>query len=223
MAAATLPLPAVDLRAGHAKLPATGLQVNRPATHASAWDVCKQASLSSPRRTMIRSIIMLTTMSTVAKGNGGEHPATHPRIPTATQQSYMRHEQIMFVHFSICTFAGCEQDTGCRGNPPSLFDPAGTATSTWNRSRPFPAPTQPPLPVHRGDLVVHADWELIGACLEPDVVANLGLQVSTSASGSRRRSDSAPPRSASPPGTPAASRFGRPSTPGKHGGGGGGG
>ena len=106
---------------------------------------------------MIRSILlmMLTSTSTVAKGE-------HPRIPTATQQSYMRHEQIMFVHFSICTFAGCEQDTGCRGNPPSLFEPAGAANSTsfWTVSRPFSAPTHPTLPVYSGVLIAHADWEL---------------------------------------------------------------
>lgn len=37
----------------------------------------------------------------------------------------MRHEQIMFVHFSICTFAGCEQNTACRDNSPDLFNPSG--------------------------------------------------------------------------------------------------
>ena len=43
----------------------------------------------------------------------------------------MRHEQIMFVHFSICTFADCEQNTGCRGNPPGLFKPADLNVSQW--------------------------------------------------------------------------------------------
>lgn len=53
------------------------------------------------------------------------------RIPSATQQAYMPHEQIMFVHFSMCTFAQCEQDTACRTNPPSLFHPTALNVSQW--------------------------------------------------------------------------------------------
>jgi alpha-L-fucosidase len=40
----------------------------------------------------------------------------------------------MFMHFSMCTFApkgGCEQDTACRTNPPSLFDPDDVNTTQW--------------------------------------------------------------------------------------------
>ena len=39
----------------------------------------------------------------------------------------------MFAHFSMCTFAphnGCEQDTACMTNPPSLFDPGDTLNTT---------------------------------------------------------------------------------------------
>ena len=56
---------------------------------------------------------------------------TGTRTPSATQQAYMPHEQIMFVHFSMCTFAQCEQDTACRTNPPSLFDPAHLNVTQW--------------------------------------------------------------------------------------------
>lgn len=40
----------------------------------------------------------------------------------------------MFMHFSMCTFApsgGCEQDTACRSNPPSLFNPTALNTTQW--------------------------------------------------------------------------------------------
>ena len=53
------------------------------------------------------------------------------RTPSPTQQAYMPHEQIMFVHFSMCTFAQCEQDTACRTNPPSLFNPTALNVTQW--------------------------------------------------------------------------------------------
>ena len=56
---------------------------------------------------------------------------TGTRAPSPTQQAYMPHEQIMFVHFSMCTFAQCEQDTACRTNPPSLFDPTALNVTQW--------------------------------------------------------------------------------------------
>lgn len=43
----------------------------------------------------------------------------------------MSHEQVMFVHLSMCTFAQCEQDTACRTNPPSLFNPTALNATQW--------------------------------------------------------------------------------------------
>lgn len=37
----------------------------------------------------------------------------------------------MFMHFSMCTFADCEQDTNCRKNPASLFNPSNVNTTQW--------------------------------------------------------------------------------------------
>ena len=37
----------------------------------------------------------------------------------------------------MCTFApkgGCEQDTACRSNPASLFDPSALDTTQWLRT-----------------------------------------------------------------------------------------
>lgn len=53
------------------------------------------------------------------------------RVPTPEQLSYQRKEVSMFMHFSMCTFAGCEQDTACRKNPPSLFAPTALNTTQW--------------------------------------------------------------------------------------------
>eukprot|EP00041_Stephanoeca_diplocostata_P022022 m.521845 g.521845 ORF g.521845 m.521845 type:complete len:333 (+) comp21965_c0_seq1:99-1097(+) len=54
--------------------------------------------------------------------------------PTAGQLEFQDRELAMFMHFSMCTFApngGCEQDTACRSNPPSLFNPSGLNTTQW--------------------------------------------------------------------------------------------
>jgi alpha-L-fucosidase len=52
-------------------------------------------------------------------------------LPSANQLKYHEREVSMFMHFSMCTFAGCEQDTACRKNPPSLFQPNGLNTTQW--------------------------------------------------------------------------------------------
>jgi alpha-L-fucosidase len=55
------------------------------------------------------------------------------RTPSAEQLLYQQRELTMFAHFSMCTFAphnGCEQDTACMTNPPSLFDPGNTLNTT---------------------------------------------------------------------------------------------
>eukprot|EP00040_Diaphanoeca_grandis_P031655 m.189831 g.189831 ORF g.189831 m.189831 type:complete len:612 (-) comp32388_c2_seq1:152-1987(-) len=60
--------------------------------------------------------------------------ASSRTLPTANQLAYQHREVTMFIHFSMCTFApngGCEQDTACRTNPPSLFDPTGLNTTQW--------------------------------------------------------------------------------------------
>jgi alpha-L-fucosidase len=57
-----------------------------------------------------------------------------PALPTAMQLEYQAREVSMFMHFSMCTFApqgGCEQDTACRKNPASLFDPTALNTTQW--------------------------------------------------------------------------------------------
>eukprot|EP00038_Savillea_parva_P004337 m.136574 g.136574 ORF g.136574 m.136574 type:complete len:630 (+) comp11439_c0_seq6:204-2093(+) len=54
--------------------------------------------------------------------------------PTTMQEQFIENELAMFVHFSMCTFApngGCEQDTQCKSNPPSLFNPTGLNTTQW--------------------------------------------------------------------------------------------
>ena len=61
-------------------------------------------------------------------------PAAAGRTPTAAQLLYQKREVSMFMHFSMCTFAphgGCEQDTACRTNPPSLFNPQHLNTTQW--------------------------------------------------------------------------------------------
>jgi alpha-L-fucosidase len=52
-------------------------------------------------------------------------------LPSANQLKYHEREVSMFMHFSMCTFADCEQDTACRKNPPSLFQPNGLNTTQW--------------------------------------------------------------------------------------------
>jgi alpha-L-fucosidase len=55
------------------------------------------------------------------------------RTPTPEQLAYQAAEVTMYAHFSMCTFApngGCEQDTACRTNPPSLFNPGDTLNTT---------------------------------------------------------------------------------------------
>jgi hypothetical protein len=55
-------------------------------------------------------------------------------LPTGNQLVYGDREVSMFIHFSMCTFApngGCEQDTACRSNPPSLFNPTALNTTQW--------------------------------------------------------------------------------------------
>lgn len=73
-------------------------------------------------------VIVAATLGAICAPQGG-------RTPTAAQLDYQRREVTMFVHFSMCTFApngGCEQDTACLTNPPSLFDPGDTLnTSQW--------------------------------------------------------------------------------------------
>ena len=52
-------------------------------------------------------------------------------LPTPQQLEYQRGQVSMFLHFSMCTFANCEQDTQCRTNPPSLFNPTNVNVSQW--------------------------------------------------------------------------------------------
>jgi len=57
-----------------------------------------------------------------------------PARPTTEQLAYQKNDVSMFMHFSMCTFApsgGCEQDTACRSNPPSLFNPTALNTTQW--------------------------------------------------------------------------------------------
>ena len=56
--------------------------------------------------------------------------ASPPR-PTSLQAEYQERELSMFMHFSMCTYAGCEQDTACSTNPPRLFNPVGLDTDQW--------------------------------------------------------------------------------------------
>ena len=51
-------------------------------------------------------------------------------VPTPAQLLYQQRELSMFLHFSMCTFAGCEQNT-CDANPPSLFDPGALDATQW--------------------------------------------------------------------------------------------
>ena len=51
-------------------------------------------------------------------------------LPTSAQLLYQQRELSMFVHFSICTFASCEQNT-CHSNPPSLFNPDSLNVAQW--------------------------------------------------------------------------------------------
>jgi len=60
--------------------------------------------------------------------------AQSSRVPTPEQLQYQGMQVSMFIHFSMCTFApngGCEQDTACRTNPPSLFNPTNLNTTQW--------------------------------------------------------------------------------------------
>ena len=51
-------------------------------------------------------------------------------VPTPTQLLYQQRELSVFLHFSICTFAGCEQNA-CHSNPPSLFNPDKLNATQW--------------------------------------------------------------------------------------------
>ena len=57
--------------------------------------------------------------------------AAASRTPTAEQLAYQARELTMFVHFSMCTFTGCEQDTACRSSPPSIFNPTALNATQW--------------------------------------------------------------------------------------------
>jgi alpha-L-fucosidase len=60
--------------------------------------------------------------------------AAERTLPNAMQLKYQSMEVSMFMHFSMCTYGpngGCEQDTACRTNPPSLFQPIGLNTTQW--------------------------------------------------------------------------------------------
>ena len=57
-----------------------------------------------------------------------------PTLPTQMQLEYQKRDVAMFIHFSMCTFApggGCEQDTNCTANRPSLFNPEHVNTTQW--------------------------------------------------------------------------------------------
>ena len=51
-------------------------------------------------------------------------------VPTPEQLLYQQRELSMFLHFSMCTFSGCEQNA-CTSNPPSLFDPSSLNATQW--------------------------------------------------------------------------------------------
>ena len=55
--------------------------------------------------------------------------------PSAQQAQIMANELSMFIHFSMCTFAGCEHDTPqCRSNPASKFQPTALDADQWVRA-----------------------------------------------------------------------------------------
>ena len=57
-------------------------------------------------------------------------PSPARALPTASQLVYQRRELSLFLHFSICTYAGCEQNT-CDSNPASLFNPGAMNVTQW--------------------------------------------------------------------------------------------
>ena len=54
-----------------------------------------------------------------------------PPVPTDIQTAYQEREVSQFMHFSMCTYAGCEQDTACQTNKPELFNPVDLDTDQW--------------------------------------------------------------------------------------------
>ena len=68
--------------------------------------------------------LMLLSMCVLAFGLAAR------AVPTAQQLLYQQRELSMFLHFSICTFAGCEQDP-CDSNLPSLFNPTSLNATQW--------------------------------------------------------------------------------------------
>lgn len=73
----------------------------------------------------MRSPLIIFTIATLANLNVDARS-----LPTANQLLYQQRELTMFMHYSMCTYApagGCEQDTACRANPPSLFNPTGAS------------------------------------------------------------------------------------------------
>eukprot|EP00656_Telonema_subtile_P057992 TRINITY_DN9687_c0_g1_i1.p1 TRINITY_DN9687_c0_g1~~TRINITY_DN9687_c0_g1_i1.p1 ORF type:complete len:107 (+),score=16.25 TRINITY_DN9687_c0_g1_i1:125-445(+) len=61
--------------------------------------------------------------------------ATSALFPTPSdlQLNYMSHDLTMFMHFGVCTFAGCEQN--CRADktpyPAELFNPTALDADQW--------------------------------------------------------------------------------------------
>ena len=51
--------------------------------------------------------------------------------PTSKQLGIHGNELTMFVHFSVCTFAGCEHDRQCRAHSPDVFQPEQLDTDQW--------------------------------------------------------------------------------------------
>lgn len=51
-------------------------------------------------------------------------------LPTAQQLVYQQRELSMFLHFSMCTFAGCEQ-AACHSDLPVLFNPTTVNATQW--------------------------------------------------------------------------------------------
>jgi alpha-L-fucosidase len=80
------------------------------------------------------TVILATTMTTLVTlvGTVGTTSTStapfQPLLPSPHQSIIQDNELSMFIHFSMCTFAGCEHDNGvCRTNPATLFDPQPAA------------------------------------------------------------------------------------------------
>jgi len=73
-------------------------------------------------------LLSVTAWLCLASWAAGSPPLA---VPTAQQLLYQQRELSMFVHFSMCTFTGCEQNDNCHTNLPTLFNPSSLNASQW--------------------------------------------------------------------------------------------